>query len=183
MDQNSAAVFSAYVAGISAVLSLLSIGWNWYVYKKDRPIVTMRAGIAKMVPDMYDQDYLTFTITNIGRRPVQITHLCGSYLPWWGPILTAFAKWSWVKRVLPKLKIDIKYTSFFIVTTRIPCKLEEGSYVCEFNPVTEDTLMSIIKAKKMYVCDSTGCEWVLPRSQLKKLINQAKDLLNKQENQ
>ena len=176
MDSNSAAVFSAYVAGVSAVLSLTSIGWNWYVFRKDRPEVTIRAMIAKKVPDPTDQDYLAFTITNVGRRPVQITHLCGKYSPWWGPISAVLAKQVWVKRLMIKLNLFEEWPEFFIVTKNIPCKLEEGSYIIESNPITDDTMKTINRSKLLYAIDSTGRDWTLPRGQLKKLQQRVRDL-------
>ncbi len=65
-----------------AVVSTLALVWHVYRDVTDRGRLRVQCYIGNLVggvgpPD--SQDYLTYKITNIGRKPVMVTHAGGQY--------------------------------------------------------------------------------------------------------
>jgi hypothetical protein len=159
-----------------AVLSSVTFGWNLLRDLRDRPSVVLQGTIGKIVHDKLGRPYflnMTYvekhgtrnsesktqfklTITNTGRRPVRIEA--------WGGICD------------PKMSKDVNLRHMSI---GLPKMLEEGESHDELSPeplrILSDSVKSIV------AWDSAGRDWKLPRKQLKRLKQEAKNLAEKGE--
>ena len=102
-----------------------------------------------MVPDHTDRDYLFITITNVGKRPILIKSWC-------------------LKR-----KGDGQKPYLFVVTRGLPRMLPEGEYHMEW---THETQQLTSDVTGMFVVDSAGRRWKVPRKQVRQVISEAKEL-------
>jgi len=171
MDVNAATVFAAWAAGASGVLSLFALALSYYTFKRDKAKINLSAMIGIMVPGPLDQKYFMITITNSGRRNITITHLAGTYFPWWGKIATLLAKVNILKLLLIWTGLFSENWSEFILITsnRLQNQLGEGQYISETFPMTPDMINNILRTKKIYALDSVGNQWYLSRSRLKEI--------------
>jgi hypothetical protein len=68
------------LSGYAAVVATLALGWNIYRDVTDRGKLTVKCWIAKIIvpggtPD--PTDYLSWTVTNVGRQPAVVVHIGG----------------------------------------------------------------------------------------------------------
>jgi len=152
-----------FLAIWGAVLSTFGLGWNFYRDFHDRAKLRVTASLKRFAKGADGRDFavkhdlpiqgatneifLVVSMTNIGRRPVMIKS--------WG------GKW----RVPVKGK-----RGFTVVNRNLPKMLTEGQYHLEY---TNDLTAVGENVKTLYVWDSSGKEWKLPRRELTKLKEEA----------
>jgi len=146
-----------------AVLSSVAFGWNLYRDLLDRGKLKISAHIRRLawgedgkpysvkhdlpVEGASAQPYVVITAISTGRRPVM--------LKGWGG--------HWHKPVNGK-------RTFVVVGRDLPKMLKEGEFHSEY---TNELVSSIDNLKNLCVWDASGEEWRVPRSELKKLKEDA----------
>lgn len=114
--------------------------------------------------------YLSLTITNVGKRPITVIHIGGSYIPWWGKILCEIMMLPFIEKLQIWQKVFQSWVDFIIIpTNNIPVKLHEGEYLIETYPIKNIDPKSMQKATCFFVVDSKGKEWYLSRRKLKEI--------------
>ncbi len=136
--------YTIIIAAYGAVVSSIALLWNILRDAKDKPKIILDVEIGIIVPVQNKKKYIFVTITNVGRRPVIVKELKG---------------------VKTKL-INLPYV--LIATKQLPKILNEGEYIQE----TIHDLNWLDNIEKIYIKDSTGREWYLPRNKMKLLKKQ-----------
>lgn len=73
-------ITTAIIAICGALLSSIALGWNIYRQFTDKGRLSVHCFIGKIVPAMSDnRDYLFYRVTNIGRKPLWVTHIGGGF--------------------------------------------------------------------------------------------------------
>mgnify|MGYP001221473257 CR=1 FL=1 len=132
------------LAFYGTVVSTAVLVWNIVRDSKDRPKIRLEAMIGTIYPDHSEKDYLVLTMTNVGRRPVQIKG-------WYGLKKKTFEG--------PK--------GIMVVTQGLPRILNESEShheYCTYLSLLDDQL------KTLYVTDSAGRKWHLTKKQIRQLI-------------
>lgn len=140
---------TALLAFYGTVVSTAALVWNIVRDSRDRPKVRLEAMIGKIYPDHTDRDYLVLTMTNVGRRPVQIKG-------WYG---------------LRKKTYDGP-KGIMVVTQGLPRILNESESHHEY---CIDLSLLDDQLKTLFVTDSAGREWHLTKKQIRQLIKQNRD--------
>jgi hypothetical protein len=144
------------LAFYGTIVSTAALVWNIIRDSRDRSRVKLEAMIGKLYPDHTDRDYLVLTMTNVGRRPVQIKG-------WYG---------------LRKRRSDDE-RGLIVVTQGLPRILNEAESHHEF--CIDLTLLNK-DLQKLYVSDSAGREWKLPRKRMNRLIHQWAEMKERRTN-
>lgn len=141
------------LAFYGAIVSTAALVWNILRDSRDRSRVKLQAMIGKIYPDHTDRDYLILTMTNVGRRPVQIKG-------WYG---------------LRKKSSDGE-RGIMVFTQGLPRILNEAESHNEF--CTDLTILNK-DLKTLYVSDSAGRDWRLTKKYMNQLIHQYEDMKNR----
>jgi hypothetical protein len=141
------------LAFYGTIVSTAALVWNILRDSRDRPKIKLEAMIGKLYPDHTERDYLVLTMTNIGRRPVQIKG-------WYG--------------LRKKRKTDER--GILVVTQGLPRILNEAESHHEFC-----TSLSILNddLQTLYVSDSADRKWKLSKKQLRQLVEQQSEISQK----
>lgn len=126
-----------------AIVSTAAFVWHLYRDLTDRGHVRVRCYIGKIVggvgpPDR--KDYLVYSITNVGRKPVMVTHLGGEYRG---------------------------SRSFIVVPRSLPKMLQPGDYVLEYTPEFDKLSPDV---RRLCVWDSHGRRYSAPRKELRAVL-------------
>jgi len=124
---------TTYIAIYAAVISTLLLILRHSDYRRDRGALRIHMMIGILIPGPMDKNYLTFTIANVGRRPINVRKVGGIY--WWG-----------------------KPKGFVINFTELPHELQEGQVT---NLMTEHFDDILRRRGLRYICayDSAGKKW------------------------
>jgi len=152
-----------FLALWGAILSTFTLGWNFYRELLDRPKLRVTAGLKRFakgadgrdfavkhnlpVEGASNQIFLVVTAANVGRRPVMVKG--------WGG--------EWHSPVKGK-------KGFTVIGRDLPKMLKEGEYHFEY---TDELRALSENVKTLYVWDSSGKAWKLPRRELEKLKQEA----------
>jgi hypothetical protein len=147
--------FTQFIAFWGAIISSLALGWNILRRLQDRKKLKLEANIGTMLPGDPSKIYFYITMTNIGRRPVFVTG--------WGADLKKEKK---EKRAV------------FIKAHDLPKLLKDGEAHMEY---IEDLSIFSRNIKNVKVWDSTGKKWKISKKNFKRLLKNAKEVL--QQNQ
>jgi hypothetical protein len=155
-----------FLALYGAILSSIGFGWNLYRDSHDRAKLEVSASIRRFVTaadgrafaiaqklsveGASNQAYIVISVTNVGRRPVMIKGWGGR---WCNPING--------KRM------------FTIIGRDLPKMLSEGEYHLEY---TDDFKVTGKNVKDLYVWDSSGKEWKLPKGEFKRLKQEVRTI-------
>ena len=143
--------YTLIIAVYGAIVSSLALLWNILRDSKDKPNIKLDVQIGTIIPLNIKRLHIFITATNIGRRPIIVRELKG---------------------IKTKL-IDLPYV--LISTKQLPKTLNEGEYFQE----TINDLSWLDNIERIYVADSTGKEWNLPKNKLKILKQQYVDYIKK----
>ncbi len=137
------------IAIAAVFVASFSLGWNVYRDVIDKGRLRLHCYIGNDIapgqpPD--DTHYLFFSVTNVGRRPIMVTHVGGSTTT----------------------------KPFFILPQNLPRMLQPGEYLVE---QTFELERLNDELRSLWVTDSLGREYKAPAKLLRKLITQAKKLL------
>ena len=155
-----------FLALWGAILSSIGLGWNLYRDLHDRAKLKVSAGIKRFVTGadgrafaiahnlpvegVSNQAYVVISMTNVGRRPAMVKGWGGRY----------------------RNPVNGK-RAFTIIGIDLPKMLKEGEYHFEytdnFNAVGENV-------KSLYVWDSSGKEWRLPKRELENLKQEVRTI-------
>jgi len=158
---------TSFLAAYGALLSSIGFGWNLYRDLHDRARLKVVAHLRRIartevtgqmfavaphlnVAGASKQLFVFIDVTNVGRRPVRWDGWGGKYH----------------KPVKGK-------NSFAIIPVNLPRMLDEGTSHSEF---TEDLHTDIDNVKRIFIWDAAGKNWYLPRSGLKKLKKQIREM-------
>ena len=159
---------TAFLATYGALLSSVALGWNLYRDLRDRASVKVRLSLKRIatstdgrqyavapdlnVADTTEQVFVYLSITNVGRRPVKLVGMGGTY----------------------KRPVNGK-SSFQVAAVNVPKLLSEGEDTFEFNP---DFVLVSENVKSLYMYDTTHKEWKVGRRNLRLVKEQAKQYEN-----
>lgn len=139
---------TSLIALYGAILSSVLLGWNIYRDLTDRGKLRVHCYIGNIIisctpPD--DTEYLMYIVTNVGRKPILVTHIGGK----------------------KRNKKD-----FFITSNNFPKMLNPGEYLTEYTPdlsLLNENLVSL------WAIDSLGKAHKVNKSVVKKLIKERKE--------
>ena len=142
---------TTWIALYAAVVSTVTAAWNIRNGIRDRARLVFDLRFRKVVQGNYlidaedlDGAVLVLTITNAGRRPVTINTWGGEY-----------------RRTSGDQK-----PFFIVVPYQLPKKLDESQQVDEF---ARDFALTFSRgARQMFVTDSSGRRWPIPKSLVKR---------------
>jgi len=138
----------SFLAVWGAIVATAAMAWNISRDLGDKGKLKLEAMIGRMYPDHTDRDYLVINITNVGKRPVLVKGL---------------AAMKGKKCEGPR--------GLWLCPRGLPAMLKEGEFHIEYS---HDFGFLDKDVEKIYVWDSTGREWKLPKKILKRLRNEAK---------
>jgi hypothetical protein len=161
---------TGWLAIYGALLSSFTAGWNAVRDLGDRAKVKIHATIgyvhqseagdyflsaafvAKNKLQIDQSPLLKVTFTNVGRRAITLTQ--------WGA----------------KLRKGEKTGFKVAIAKSLPVKIDEGAYTHE---TTDDLSILDDKTTRLFVLDSTGKYWYIPRSKLRTVRDQLNEFTNR----
>jgi hypothetical protein len=159
-----------FLAVWGAILSSITFGWSLYRDLRDRAKIMLSAELRRLgrregdgafftsAPDLPVQGaseklFVVVSVVNVGRRPMRWKGLGGKY-----------------RHAVNEKK------GFVVSAHHLPRSLEEQEQhdeFFEFEPPFDQDLANG-QIKRLYIWDVAGREWSVPRSDLKKLVADAK---------
>jgi hypothetical protein len=148
--------FTTVLAAYGAIVSTIALSWSIFRDVTDRGRLRVHCFLGSMVAAGHSDDrtYLIYQVTNVGRRPVVVTHIGGRRL---------------------KAPGDAK-TGFIIIPRNLPKTLQPGEYLMEYSPDLHDLLG--VRAYQAY--DSHGRAYTATRSDLKEIRKHLPDVIARQ---
>jgi hypothetical protein len=146
MSLTATTVLAIYGAGLSTA----AFAWNVLREVRDRGRLKVHCFVGKLVESgkpLDDTSYLIWNVTNVGRRPIMVTHVGG----------------------LEKTKDGVGH--FWIKNTTLPKMLQPGEYTIIYSP----KLDQISSLSRLSATDSTGGTHYATRSTLKYVRKQLAD--------
>jgi hypothetical protein len=138
---------TTFLAVWGALLSTFAIGWNVYRDFSEKGRLKVDCYIGKSISDLEGiskQDYLIWSITNVGNRSVIISNIGGAFTD----------------------------CDFMLNTrNRMPHKLNSGEYIIEYSP---DLSILTKNIKELFVIDTIGKKYKASNKRLKQAIQSAK---------
>lgn len=161
-----------FLAAYGALLSSVGFGWALYRDLLDRAKLQVSANIRRIgrgadgkyfsckpnlpIEGASEQLFVVMDVVNVGRRPVLWQGWGGKYH-----------------------KPEDGKTGFFIVGRNLPKMLHEGETHSEFTALEADLRPAHDNVKSLFLWDPSGKHWKLPRKELKKLKQEAREFGSK----
>ncbi len=139
------------IAIYGAILSSILLVWNVYRDLTDRGKLRVYCYIGNLISSaglLDKNDYLVYSVTNVGRRPILVTHVGG------------------------KRKKD-EFADFIIITDKLPKMLNPGEFHLEYSPdlsVLDDDLVCL------HALDSLNNSHKVKKAVMKDLIKKGKNI-------
>jgi hypothetical protein len=162
-----AVTLTQLLAVYGAALSSIALGWNLYRDLVDRGKLRVSAPIQRLVVSEDGKTYgvkhdlrvhgasekvfIVVSAVNVGRRPMMIKGLGGSYR-----------------------EAQNGKHKFAIIPRGMPRMLQEGEYHTE---LTDELFPNLDNVKSLFMWDTTKREWKVPNRELKKLKQEAHTVL------
>lgn len=141
---------TTFLAIWGAIVSSIAIGWNFYRDLSDRGRLRVQCYIGKIIGGIGDSatDYLIYSVTNTGKRPIMVINIGGRRH----------------RRVGP-------YSGLIMVSRNLPKMLLPGEYVTEW---TEDLSFLNKDLLSLGAEDSLGNFWKCDKKSLRNLKHRNK---------
>ena len=150
MEAGNGVSLTALIAIYGALVSTFVLGWNVYRDLTDKGKLKVHCYIGNVVTlaGTSPVDYLVYSVTNVGRKPILVTHLGGR------------AKGG-------------EYPDFIIISTQLPKMLNPGEYLLEYSP---DLTVLGKNLSALYAIDSLEKKHKVNRSVVRGLVRKAEKM-------
>jgi hypothetical protein len=144
---------TAVLAVYGALLSSLVFGWNLYRDLTNRGKLKVSCWIGQRIIEggpEDSKDYLVYTVTNVGRQPILVTHVGGTTKP----------------------SGSMRHNAFMVATREIPRMLHPGEYVLAYASdlsILDENLISL------WALDSLEKHHKVKRAVTKQLVTKAQE--------
>ena len=146
-------LWTILIATYGALVSTAALTWNIIGHLRDRGRLSVTAFIGKMIPNAVDRDYFVIAMTNIGRRPLMVKGIGGYF------------------RGKPS---GGGKNAFLLIPHNLPKMLNPTEYHVE---CTDDFRCLDKNVKRIFVFDTVGGEYNIPRKLLRELQAKYEDRL------
>lgn len=139
-------LWTIFLAVYGALVSTIALAWNVIRHLRDRGRLSVTAYIGKMLPDTTNKSYFVIAMTNVGRRPLMVKGI-GGYLRGRPP--------------------GGGKNAFLLMNLRgLPKMLNPTEEHVEWS---EDFRCLNKNVKRIFVFDTVGGEYTVPRKVLREL--------------